>query len=213
MPLNRDDRPFRMDSDALDKIFACLIPGEPETSVVGNLVEELRNGLRKGAGLAHHINETLAARSQNGNESLRLDELLTELAQKKARNEFHTRDHTPQSPSPDPKDPEGDIDSTRLTAIEKRLYHLEEQQDRLLLALETWRKQMARQEPGEMVAQTKVSPHTESTLETVSIGIIPENVTEQAWPLLQHNLEVAGVPIPGVKVWITRETLTKLQHI
>jgi hypothetical protein len=63
-----------------------------------------------------------------------------------------------------------------------------------------------------MVAQTKVSPHTESTLETVSIGIIPENVTEQAWPLLQHNLEVAGVPIPGVKVWITREALTKLQH-
>lgn len=212
MPLNRDDRPFRMDSDALDRLFAHLASGVSEASVVGNLVEELRNGLRKSAGLAHHINETLAARSQNGNESLRLDELLTELAQKKAMDESHDRNRTPQSPSPDPKGPEGDIDSARLTAIEKRLYHLEEQQDRLLLALETWRKQMARQEPGEMVAQTKVSPHTESTLETVSIGIIPENVTEQAWPLLQHNLEVAGVPIPGVKVWITRETLTKLQH-
>ena len=197
MPLNRDDHPFRMDSDALDKLFACLASGVSEASVVGNLVEELRNGLRKSAGLARPVKETLAACSQNWSESLKLDELLTELVQKKAMDESHTRNRAPQSPSPDPKGPEGVVDSARLTAIEKRLYHLEEQQDRLLLALETWRKQMACQEPGEMVAQTKVSPHTESTLETVSIGIIPENVTEQAWPLLQHNLEVAGVPIKG----------------
>lgn len=47
-------------------------------------------------------------------------------------------------------------------------------------------------------------------IRTVQLGIIPANVTEQAWPMLLDNLQKAGVPIPEVDTWITDETYDRL---
>lgn len=55
-----------------------------------------------------------------------------------------------------------------------------------------------------------VESATVSCLETAQIGILPENITEEAWPLLRRNLEKAGVPVPEVMTWISRETLSHL---
>lgn len=55
-----------------------------------------------------------------------------------------------------------------------------------------------------------VESATVSCLETAQIGILPENITEEAWPLLRRNLEKAGVPVPEVVTWVSRETLSHL---
>lgn len=53
----------------------------------------------------------------------------------------------------------------------------------------------------------------EDIIRTVQLGIIPANVTEQAWPMLLGNLQKAGVPVPEVDTWITDETYDRLSSL
>lgn len=74
------------------------------------------------------------------------------------------------------------------------------------------------QEPtddSETVAPTHpaASANQQDIIRTVQMGIIPANVTEQAWPMLLDNLQKAGVPIPEVDTWITDETYGQLRSL
>lgn len=101
----------------------------------------------------------------------------------------------------------------RISNLEKNQLQLQFQNERMQSQLEQMKQELAKTSPRKMEAQTADSrPVAVSTLETIMVGLIPENVTEQAWPILLHNLKVAGVPIPEVTFWIDQDTLVRLQR-